>query len=1027
MSEKTNGTSSLEATDTAANDGRVYWRSMEQLAASPAYQEEVAREFPEGADSAPADDVSRRGFLSVVAAAVAMAGATACRKPGRKILPFNNRPEDLIPGVPRHFATTLPMQGYGTGVLVTNHDGRPTKIEGNPLHPASLGSSDVYMQGELLNLYDPARSTSPCQDGEPVTLEKFLEAWGGAASRLGNGEKLAFLMGPTASPTTEQMVDEVRGKYPAASFHTYRPIHRDNEIDGSNMAFGRAVDAQYDFAAADVVVSLDADFLGQGPNSVRHSRDFASRRRVADGATLNRLYSIEPGISVTGGQADHRFRVRAHQVADVLFGLAAEMGVLQGSLGQAVAAHKDHGFSLNGKNWVRIIGEDLFANRGKCLVVAGSRQPAVVHAVVHALNAALGNVGKTVTYTATPALASASNVASLRDLADKMDKGAIDTLFILGGNPVQDAPADLAFAEKLAKVPNRIHHGLYYDETAAACNWHLNGTHDLEAWGDSRSHDGTASVIQPMVAPLFNGISEIELLARVAEYDETEGYTIVRYYWEDNTRADDLDAWWNRALHDGLVHDSASSAESVSLQLAEVAAAIGAHSKAPAASRDNLEVTFAQDATVYDGRYRNNSWMQECPDPVTKLTWDNAAVMSRKTAEELGVDNGDMVSLSVGGAALEIPVWVVPGLADYSIALTLGYNPDAPAQFEVAQGAGFNTYQLRTSGGAWMASGGKASRTGGTYALESTQDHGSMQGRDHYRQATAEEFAANPTFAPDMSPLAQAAKLKGKEEKDLLKSLWKERDYSKGPQWGMVIDLNSCNGCNACVVACQAENNIPSVGKGEVATGREMHWLRVDRYYATPGSDGSETEETINEDAVAVAHQPVPCMHCENAPCESVCPVAATVHSPDGLNGMTYNRCIGTRYCSNNCPYKVRKFNWFDFIGELDPTLQMAQNPNVTIRNRGVMEKCTYCVQRISVAKHTASKEGRPVLDGEVVPACGQACPSQAITFGDIVDTDSRVHELRNSPLNYAMLSELNVKPRTTYLAKIRNPNPELS
>ena len=627
------------------------------------------------------------------------------------------------------------------------------------------------------------------------------------------------------------------------------------------------------------------------------------------------------------------------------------------------------------------------------------------------------------TYTDTPAMA--AEPTSLADLTAAIDAGNVDTLFIMGGNPVFDAPADLDLKAKLANVPNTVHLGLFYDETAAACSWHVNGTHTLEAWGDARAFDGTASIVQPLIAPLYDGVSEIEMLAQVADYDEKEGYQIVRYYWEDNTKTEDFDAWWNRAVHDGLVHGSASASSQTSLQAAQIASAISGHQKAAAGSLSNLEVTFAACPTLYDGRYRNNAWMQECPDPTTKLTWDNAAVMSRGTAEALSVGNGDMVELTVSGRKQQLPAWIVPGHADFSVSLTLGYTQNAPEEFLVAKGTGFDVSVLRTTGAMDIANGSSASSTGGTYKLESTQDHGSMEGRPLYREGDAKQYSEQANFAQMESPLAVAAELMGETEEKKLKSLWEERDYSEGYQWGMVIDLNSCNGCNACVVACQSENNIPSVGKTEVGNGREMHWLRIDRYY---GSDLEETSlDNMNEDHVDAVHQPVPCMQCENAPCESVCPVAATVHSPDGLNDMAYNRCIGTRYCSNNCPYKVRRFNWFDFIGKLDPTRQMAQNPDVTVRSRGVMEKCTYCVQRISGAKHTAKREERLVRDGEIVPACGQACPSQAITFGNITDENSRISKLRASSLNYAMLSELNVKPRTTYLAKIRNPNPELS
>jgi len=1011
-----------------AGDGQIYWRSMEQLSGSDEYQRFLEREFQDNPDEAPTDSVSRRRFLGLVAAAVAMASTTACRKPIRKILPFGSRPEDLVPGMPQYYATSMRLGGYGAGVLVRSNDGRPTKIEGNKVHPSSLGGTSIYMQGEVLNLYDPARSKSPMHNGNDATSADFATYWAGLKGNLGDGSKLAFLMRPTTSPTTQQMMAQVMEAFPKASFHAYSPVNRDNEVEGARLAFGKAVDPQYRIDQADVIVALDSDFMGQDANSTRHAHDFASRRKPQDGVDkLNRLYAVESSHSITGGQADHRFRIRAAEVSRVAFGLAAELGVLQGALGTAVAAHKEHGFEKNGVNWVAAIAEDLLAKRGKSLVVAGPKQPPAVHAVAHALNAALGNVGKTVSYKDTPATMADNQARSIAALAEKMGEGAVETLVILGGNPVYDAPADLAFGEKLASVKNSIHLGLGRDETATKCTWHLNAAHDLEAWGDIRSYDGTASIVQPLIAPLYGGMSEIELLAAIADYDEKAGYDIVRYHWEDQVTAEDFDGWWNRALHDGLVHGSAPADVAAQVNAAAVAGAVGPAAPA-AASASQLEVTFAQDATIYDGRYSNNAWMQECPDPITKLSWDNAAVISPATAAELGVGSGDVLELTVGSRTQRIAAWIVPGQADYSVALTLGYGRQLDDSHEVARGTGFDVNPLRGTGGFDIAAGATAKPTGETYQLSSTQDHGSLEGRAHYREGDVSDYEKNPSFAPDMSPLAKSAALKKDEdgeplgEEDLLKSLWTERDYTKGNQWGMVIDLNSCNGCNACVVACQSENNVPSVGKEQIRLGREMLWLRVDRYFYSEkgGTDAAAIEEPD------VKHQPVPCMQCENAPCESVCPVAATTHSPEGLNDMAYNRCIGTRYCANNCPYKVRRFNFLEFIGKLDPTLQMVQNPDVTIRSRGVMEKCTYCVQRITGAKHQAKREDRAVMDGEITPAGGQACPSKAITFGNIVDENSEISKLRQSPLHYAMLSELNVKPRTTYLAKIRNPNPKL-
>ncbi len=1044
-------TNDAPATATMPADGRVYWRSMEQLAQTPEYQRLVHDEFQGGSEMA-VDDVSRRGFLGLVAAAVAMASTTACRKPFRKILPFAQRPEDLTEGVPEYYATAFQMGGYGTGILVRSNDGRPTKVEGNRLHPASLGGTNAYMQAEVLNVYDPARSRQVMRGGEPSTLAEFETAWRGLHGELGDGDRLALLLPPTTSPTAHELVDGIRARYSAARVYVYEPLTRDNEIEGSRLAFGRVLDAQLDFAAADVVVALDSDFLCEGGSALRHARDFAARRRPQQegGAErLNRLYAIEPTFSVTGGQADHRFAVRAHQVAEVAFALAAELGVLEGDLATAVAAHKEHAFQQRGKNWIAAIARDLAAHRGRGLVVVGPRQPAVVHAVAHAINAALGNAGGAVRYTEPTELAAQNQLASVRELAAAIDAGSVGTLLILGGNPVYNAPADLAFKDKLAKVQTTIHLGLYRDETARACTWHVPQAHDLEAWSDVRAFDGTVTVAQPLIAPLHGGRSTIELLGLVAGASEHEGHDLVRFHWEENTKTEDFDAWWKRVLRDGLVPGSAyAPIAAPAVQAGALASAVRGHGRAPSAGADGLEVVFVPHAYIADGRYANNAWMQECPDPLTKLTWDNAAIISPGTAQALAIEVGDparrqspVVRLELEGRALEMPVWVVPGIADFTVLLPLGYGRELE-EFTVARGAGFDTYRLRSTTSFTMGSGLRVAGTGRLHKLVTTQDHGSMEGRPLYREADVATFKANPTFAPDMSPLAEMAKLENKHaahaapddhgqighaaparakgEQDLLQSLWVERDYSTSPQWGMVIDLNACNGCGACVVACQAENNIPTVGKEQVGNNREMHWLRVDRYFASEGAPDLAAPQ--------IAHQPVPCQQCENAPCESVCPVAATTHSPDGLNDMVYNRCIGTRYCSNNCPFKVRRFNFFDYTVALaEPTLQMVQNPDVTVRSRGVMEKCTYCVQRITAAKHSAKKQGRQVLDGEVVPACGQACPSQAITFGNIVDPDSAVAKLRRSSLNYAMLSERNLKPRTTYLAKVRNPNAELA
>lgn len=1066
MSE--NQTPTGPAAETAG--AAVYWRSIAQLEDAPGFQEMMHREFPEGITEPPGtDEVSRRSFLSAIAASVALAGLTGCRKPKTRILPFNRRPEGFKPGMPQFYATTLTRRGYGIGVVVKSSDGRPTKIEGNELHPASLGGTDQFLQGELLNLYDPGRSqtasgpdaAAPAGDGHgqhgaaatavPGVFERFDEFWQTAMKDLHpkKGAGLRILMPPTASPTLLGMVEQVRGTFPEARFHTWEPLHRDAEAAGSVMAFGRALETHVDYSKADAVVALDCDFLGLDGQNLRNARAWADRRRAPQpGQQIPRLYAVEAGYSVTGTMADHRFRVRAQELPGVVFALAAALGVGQGAdLGAALQAHKEHAFTSRGRNWIDAVAKDLQARNGRCAVVVGPRAPAAVHAVAHAINAHLGSIGTAVTFTDLPPSLAQGRIDSIRELARDIDSGSVQVLVCLGTNPVYDAPADLQFARLLGdkKVAHTIHVGLYRDETARLCQWHFNQAHELESWGDARAADGTVSLRQPLIAPLFGGVSLSEFLAILAahpvidlhplwrERSGAAGYELVRAHWQANSGAVDFEGWWTKALHDGVVAGSASAPVTPTIAPAGIVGAVRAWTRPSPGSVNNLELVLRADSKMLDGRYANNSWMQELPDPLTKLTWDNAALLSVKTAAELGVANGDLLNLGAEGSSTVVaPAWILPGHADYSITLTLGYGRDLPAECKVAKGAGVNAYALRTSDRQSLVTGVRGSRAGGSYLLASTQDHGTMAGRAIVREQSADGYAKDPEWAPKMSLLDKAARLKGKTEADINKSLWPERGYHQGSddpavaaspyQWGMVIDLNACTGCAACVIACTAENNIPMVGKQQVARGREMFWLRTDRYFASvPGDDLVTAEDP------QVSHMPLPCMQCENAPCESVCPVAATTHSPDGLNDMVYNRCIGTRYCSNNCPYKVRRFNYFDYIGHVPETKKMAFNPDVTVRSRGVMEKCTYCVQRINGARIHAKLEKRLVRDGEIATACSQACPTRAITFGNILDQDSAVSRLRASPLNYGVLSDLNTKPRTTYLGRIRNPNPELA
>jgi len=1044
----------MTTTDPIASVGeRQYWRSLDQLDDTPEFQELLHREFPEGITEPPQDPVSRRRFLGVVAAAVAMASMTGCRKPERRILPYAKRPEDTLPGIAEHYATSQVHDGYGIGVVMKSADGRPVKVEGNWLHPMSQGGASNKMQAEVLTLYDPARSRHPVDhrktpheeghddhDGhgkkiESTTFANFEAFWAnhGRQLKMSQGKGLAVLMAPTTSPTTLAMVARFKRAFLKATVHTWAPVNGDNAVAATKVAFGHAMNPQYNLEAAEVIVGFDSDHMECGADGLVIARQIASARALKnENDRLPRLYAVESYYTLTGANADHRFRVRAHEVGDVVMALAHELKTKHGVnlAGIDASAFKDRSWEYNGKNWIPILAKDLAENRGKSCLICGPGQPPAVQAMVHALNGGLGNTGKTVSYAPTPAGMTASNGDSIKALATAIDKGNVQTLVCLGTNPVYDAPADLDFATKLEEnVDASIHLGLLEDETAKMCTWHVNQAHDLEAWGDIRGYDGTLSFVQPLIAPLFAGKSTLEMLAVLAGSKTTSGYDLVRKHWQTERGSGDFETWWARSLHDGVVPDTTTGTVPGSLRWSDIQSAVANHKPSAAASKDSLEVCFLADYSVHDGRYSNNAWMQELPDAMHKLTWDNAALMSRRTAEALGVWNEDQVEFTLGDRKLVAPVWIMPGHADNSVTFHLGYGRTLGHKCEVANGAGFDAYKLRTSGGMHMATGMTARKTGGKYQLVTTQNHGSMEGRALVRENTLAGYKADPDFAPNMSPL---------KDKKLNRSLWGADEmpegfqYKQGYQWGMVIDLNACTGCNACVVACQAENNIPTVGKAQVAVGRAMHWNRLDRYFTSDNSDERlfkdvpPSREVPSADNPQVVHMMVPCQQCEKAPCEVVCPVAATTHTSEGLNDMVYNRCVGTRYCSNNCPFKVRRFNYLDFHGDTPVTMKMAHNPDVTVRVRGVMEKCTYCVQRINGGKLKAKLAKRDLKDGEIVTACAQSCPTQAITFGDINNEATKVHQLKQSNRNYAMLSELNIWPRTTYLAKVRNPNPEL-
>jgi MoCo/4Fe-4S cofactor protein with predicted Tat translocation signal len=968
--------------------GRHYWRSLETLAGHPGFDAMMAREFPRQAASL-LETVDRRQFLQLMGASLALAGLSACtRQPTETIMPYVKAPEDIIPGRPLFFATAMPVGGYGTGLLVESHMGRPTKVEGNPDHPASLGATNALAQASVLGLYDPDRSQVVSSAGEIRPWTAFVAALGAKleAEKATGGAGFRILTETVTSPTLAAQIRALLAAYPSARWHQWDPIGRDSARAGARLAFGGDADVHYRVDQADVILTLDADLLTSGPASVRHLRDFAKRRKP--GAGMNRLYAVESTPTPTGARADHRLALSAIDVETFAWALAGELGVI---------AQKAQGFSPEHTAWLQALANDLAAHKGKSLVVAGDHQSAGLHALAHALNAALGNVGTTVVFTDPVAAEPVESLVSLRELVADMAAGKVTTLLILGANPVATAPADLEFAEQLGKVAFRAHLGLYDDETALLCHWHVPEAHYLESWGDVRATDGTVSIVQPLIAPLYDGKTAHEVLAAAAGREQT-AYELVRAQWQGTHGTGDFERWWRTALHDGLVPGTALPPKDVRIGSDWVATSIAALLKQPEGT--GVELVYRLDANLLDGRFANNGWLQEVPRPITKLTWDNAAIVSPTTATRLGLASQDLVELSHDGRTITAPVWVIPGQPDGSVTLHLGYGRTRAGK--VGNGVGVDANLLRTSAAPWVVRDVQIRKTGGQYALASTQEHHSMEDRHLIREATLGHFTEHPDFAkhavhepgPDMT-------------------LYPLHPY-EGSKWGMTIDLASCVGCNACIVACNAENNIAIVGKDQVAKGREMHWIRIDRYF-----EGEPSAPTIH-------HQPVPCMHCEQAPCEVVCPVNATVHSSEGLNDMVYNRCVGTKYCSNNCPYKVRRFNFFKYQDWTTESLKLGRNPDVTVRSYGVMEKCTYCVQRINAARHAARRDDRPIRDGEVTTACAQACPADAIVFGDLNDKESRVAALHADARNYALLGDLNTRPRTTYLASVRNANPEL-
>jgi molybdopterin-containing oxidoreductase family iron-sulfur binding subunit len=997
-----------------------FWRGLDELAETEEYKDHLRHQPPFGAPHRmgqdgmfrEADGVGRRDILKLMAASAALAGLTACTKlPTEKIVPYAQQsPEEFVPGKPLFYATAMPFGGAGTGLLVESHMGRPTKVEGNPSHPASLGAADIFAQASVLGLYDPDRSKVTIYDGRIGSWSAFLTAVDGLRPQLSSskGAGLRLMTGTITSPALADQIHSLMAQFPAAQWHQYEPCGRDGAREGSHLAFGEYVNTAYRFDQADVVLSLDSDFLSSGPGSVRYARDFADKRRISGSqSTMNRLYVVEGMPSITGAMADHRWPLRASEV-EAFARLVAE------GVGIKALTGEPPKFSNIPAEWMAALVRDLLKHRGASLVVAGDQQPPAVHALAHAMNEALGNVGKSVYYTAPIEANPVNQLESLCTLVRDIDAGKVDALLILSENPVFNAPADLQFREKLLKVGLRIYLGLYEDETSELCHWHIPQAHYLESWGDVRAFDGTVSIIQPLIAPLYDGKTAHELLAVLLGQSGQAPHTTVHDYWKGQNPLPNFEAVWESWLNDGVVAGTALPEKPVKL-VPDLPARLAENVPGGHGQKSGLEVVFRPDPTIWDGQWANNGWLQELPKPLNKLTWDNAAMLSLSTAARLGVKNGDVVRLRFEGREVQAPIWIMPGHADDSVTVPLGYGRIRAGK--VGTGIGFNAYAIRCSGALWFGSGLEISKTGDTYRLATTQRHHIITGehhkqaeeesvaaarRDLVRVATLGEFRKNPDFARD--PADQTTHAQS------LYAGFKNEGYA----WGMSIDLNSCIGCNACIVACQSENNIAVVGKDQVAREREMHWIRVDTYFRGP----LENPETYNEVVL--------CMQCENAPCEDVCPVGATVHSPEGLNDMVYNRCVGTRYCSNNCPYKVRRFNFYLFQDWTTPSLMAMRNPNVTVRSRGVMEKCTYCIQRINAKKIEAEEQEREVREGEILTACQQTCPTQAIVFGNINDPNSRVSKLKAQSRNYGLLTDLNTRPRTTYLARLRNPNPEI-
>lgn len=988
---------------------KQYWRSLDQLADKPAFQDWMSREFPAAASELPTN-VSRRRWLQLMGAALSLGGIAGCRWEAEEFAPFTIRPQNRAPGEKQFFATSWELSGVARPLTATSIDGRPIKIEGNTQHPATSGGTSAFDQAMILSLYDPDRRTRATEQVRNDTVERSWEDFDKTFSRRikthagQDGRGLAILCESSSSETRSWLRDRIAERFGDAIWC---------EVDGATdagveQAFGQRLRTHFDFNEARIIACFDSDPLGAHPDSMRLIRDWADRREP-NGDWMNRLYSFESHLSLTGSNADHRCPVKSGDIADIVARL------------ETLVTAKLNGESIDrGKGKVdqvlAALADDLANHKGQSLLTAGPQQSAEVHARIHRLNETLGNHSKTIVFTEIPK----TDAADLAELIDAMDNKRVETLLILDVNAAYGLAESTPFREAMTRVPFAVHAGLYNDETAALCRWHVPMAHPLESWSDGRSFDGTISLSQPLISPLFAGRTQSELLSSFVNARKTDAAELVRSALTKQRPEFKNEKSWRRLIHDGFIPNSARQPITAKL-VSELDKQLPLGRLPRSAGDEQLEVVISSGSSTYDGRFANNAWLQETPDAISKLTWDNAAAMSPATAKQLGVTHGDVIQLAANNGHVDLPVFELPGVALNSIQLAQGYGRTAAGHVgglvsEGIEPIGVDVSALQSDEGL-LVTGVTVTKTGRRHQLATTQDHfaidtvgleaiGARVG-ELIRTGTLSEYEQHPDFASHRGP-----------HHPPLESLWEEPTY-EGHAWGMSIDLNRCIGCTACSVACQSENNVPIVGKEQVLAGREMHWLRMDRYFA---GDQEDPE---------VAHQPVACHHCETAPCEQVCPVAATVHSDEGLNDMVYNRCIGTRYCANNCPYKVRRFNFLDYNAPLEEPknelVQLVLNPEVTVRSRGVMEKCTYCVQRIQSTKIDAKNNRRSIDDGEIQTACQQACPAQAIVFGDLNDPNSAVAKAHADDRAYGMLAELNTKPRTKYLAKIRNPHPWLA